>query len=90
MTRSSYKSPFISNKLLINAINAKNNNINEIYTRSRSSTITFDFVGFIVHVYNGKKYFPLSIKENMVGYKFGDFIFTKKKMIFRKKKKKKK
>lgn len=90
MTRSLFKGFFINNKLLKDALSAKNNNMKQIYTRSRSSVITFDFLDLIVNVYNGKKYLPVKIKEDMLGYKFGDFIFTKKKMVFRKKKKKKK
>lgn len=90
MVRSLYKGPFINNKLLKDAIHAKENNVKFIYTRSRSSTITFDFIDLMVYIYNGKKYFPLRINEDMLGYKFGDFIFTKKKMVFKKKKKKKK
>src|SRR3989338_8175551 len=46
MTRSLYKGPFIDNKLLMNLIIAKNKNINTLYTRSRSSVITFDFLNF--------------------------------------------
>ena len=90
MTRSLYKGPFIDNKLLMNLIIAKNKNINTLYTRSRSSVITFDFMNFTIYIYNGKNYFPIKIKENMLGYKLGDFIFTKKRMQFRKKKIKRK
>jgi small subunit ribosomal protein S19 len=90
MTRSLYKGFFVSDKLLRDAILAKKKKSKSIFTRSRSSVITFDFIDLIVNVYNGKKYLPLKIKENMLGYKFGEFIFTKKKMVFRKKKKKKK
>jgi small subunit ribosomal protein S19 len=90
MTRSLFKGFFINNKLLKDALKAREYNKKQIFTRSRSSVITFDFLDLIVNVYNGKKYLPIKIREDMLGYKFGDFIFTKKKMIFRKKKKKKK
>jgi len=87
MTRSLYKGNFIDNKLLQNAIFAKINNKKVIYTRSRSSTITFDFLDLTVFVYNGKIYYPLNIKEYMLGFKFGAFCFTKKRAVFKKKKK---
>jgi small subunit ribosomal protein S19 len=90
MTRSLYKGFFINNKLLKDALKVKNGESKVIFTRSRSSFISFDFLDLIINVYNGKKYLPIKINSNMLGYKFGDFIFTKKKMIFRKKKKKKK
>jgi ribosomal protein S19 len=71
MTRSLYKGFFINTKLLKDAIKAKEKNIKQIYTRSRSSVITFDFIGLIVNVYNGKTYLPIKIKNHMLGYKFG-------------------
>jgi len=45
----------------------KKKNINIIYTRSRNSTITFDFLDLIVYIYNGKMYYPLTIKKNILG-----------------------
>ncbi len=89
MSRSNFKGPFIDSKLLKLAISSKKKNIKHIYTRSRNSTITFDLIGLVVHVYNGKIYYPIYIKEYMLGYKLGSFSFTKKKAIFKKKKKKK-
>ncbi len=88
MTRSNYKGPFVDGKLLKMAIDAKKNNKNVIYTRSRSTTITFDFLDLTVYVYNGKMYYPLNIREHMLGYKFGAFSFSKKKAVYKKKKKK--
>lgn len=88
MVRSLYKGPFVDSKLLRDAIDAKVNNKTVLYTRSRSSTITFDFLDLTVFVYNGKIYYPLIVKEYMLGYKFGAFCFTKKRAVFKKKKKK--
>ena len=88
MIRSLYKGPYIDNKLLKDAIDAKINNKKVLYTRSRSSTITFDFLDLTVFVYNGKIYYPLIVKEYMLGYKFGAFCFTKKRAVFNNKKKK--
>lgn len=48
-----------------------------IKTWSRRSTITPDFVGYTVSVYNGRKHLPIFVTENMVGYKFGDFAPTR-------------
>jgi len=90
MTRSNYKGPFVDFKLLKRAVDAKKKNINTIYTRSRNSTITFDFLDLVVYIYNGKMYYPLTVKKNILGYKFGAFSFTKKKAVYKKKKKKKK
>ena len=48
-----------------------------IKTWSRRSTVTPDFVGYTVAVYDGRKHVPIFITENMVGYKFGEFAPTK-------------
>lgn len=44
-----------------------------------------EYVNFFFYIYNGYKFIYLKINENMVGYKFGEFIYTKKKHVFKKK-----
>ena len=46
-------------------------------TWSRRSTVTPEFVGYTVAVYDGRKHVPVFITENMVGYKFGEFAPTR-------------
>jgi len=55
----------------------------------RSATISPNNIGKVVHVHNGIKYIPLKISDNMVGYKFGMFALTKKRVFHKKKKAKK-
>jgi small subunit ribosomal protein S19 len=43
----------------------------------RRSTIIPQFVGLIFGVHNGKKFIPVSVSENMVGHKFGEFAPTR-------------
>jgi small subunit ribosomal protein S19 len=50
----------------------------QIKTRSRRSTIYPEMIGCTFLVYNGKTYIPVSINENMVGRKLGEFSFTRK------------
>lgn len=45
-----------------------------------------EYINFFFYIYNGHKYIYLKIYENMIGYRFGEFIYTKKKHIFKKKK----
>lgn len=61
-----------------------------IRTMSRNSTIIKKFVGFRFLVHNGRGYRPLDITAEMVGYKFGEFAYTRQRHIFKKKTKKKK
>jgi small subunit ribosomal protein S19 len=48
-----------------------------IKTWSRRSTISPDFVGNTVAVYNGKTFVPVFVSENMVGHKLGEFAPTR-------------
>lgn len=44
---------------------------------ARNNKITLDFVGLRIAIYNGKQFFSILIREEMVGYKFSEFIRTK-------------
>ena len=48
-----------------------------IKTWSRKSTIIPDFVGFSFLIHNGRKFIPLTISEDMVGHKLGEFAPTR-------------
>ncbi|ETO91320.1 MAG: ribosomal protein S19 [Candidatus Xenolissoclinum pacificiensis L6] len=77
MARSVWKGPFCDNSLFRALRKYKNKEISYIKTRSRSSVVLIDFIGCWIHVYNGKKYVPVKISENMVGYKLGEFAPTR-------------
>jgi small subunit ribosomal protein S19 len=48
-----------------------------IKTWSRRSTILPQFVGLTFGVYNGQKFIPVLVSENMVGHKLGEFSPTR-------------
>ena len=48
-----------------------------IKTWSRRSTILPQFVGLTFGVYNGQKFLPVLVTENMIGHKFGEFSPTR-------------
>ena len=48
-----------------------------IKTWSRRSTVMPQFVGLTFGVYNGKKFIPVTISENMVGHKLREFSPTR-------------
>lgn len=78
MTRSIWKGPFVDGDLLKKAEKVKASGRHEqIKTRSRRSTILPDFVGLTFAVYNGHKFIPVSVTENMIGHKFGEFAPTR-------------
>jgi len=84
MSRSKWKGPFINSKQKkVNDISYKKNII-----ISRNSEIVPSYVGTTFNVYNGKLYSEITVNEDMLGHKFGEFSFTRAKFIFKKKKKK--
>lgn len=75
MSRSVWKGPFVDGYVIKKLMKVGTKGI--INIRSRRSTILPDFVGHTFGVYNGKKYIPVSVNENMVGFKFGEFAPTR-------------
>jgi len=78
MSRSVWKGPFVEPSLLEKVEKMKNQSIKQpIKTWSRKSTIIPDFVGLSFLIYNGKKFIPIKISEEMVGHKLGEFSPTR-------------
>ncbi len=78
MARSVWKGPFIDGFLLRKAEKARSSGRNEVIKMwSRRSTILPQFVGLTFGVYNGHKFIPVLVTENMIGHKFGEFSPTR-------------
>jgi len=78
VSRSVWKGPFVDGYLLEKAEKARQSGRNEVIkTWSRRSTILPQFVGLTFGVYNGQKFIPVLVNENMVGHKFGEFSPTR-------------
>jgi small subunit ribosomal protein S19 len=78
MARSVWKGPFVDGYLLAKADASRASGRNEIIRIwSRRSTILPQFVGLTFGVYNGHKFLPVQVNENMVGHKFGEFSPTR-------------
>ena len=78
MARSVWKGPFVDGYLLKKADAAQNSGRKEVIkTWSRRSTILPQFVGLTFGVHNGHKHIPVSISEDMVGMKLGEFAPTR-------------
>ena len=81
MTRSIWKGPFVDVNLIKKAEKSSKSGRKEVLkTWSRRSTILPEFVGLTFGVYNGQKFVPVTINEQMVGHKLGEFSPTR---IFR-------
>ena len=78
MSRSVWKGPFVDPSLIKKVEKQKNQtNKTPIKTWSRKSTIIPEFVGVSFLIYNGKKFIPIKISEDMVGHKLGEFSPTR-------------
>ena len=78
MARSLKKGVYIEEHLVEKILDIKRNNRHDVIkTWSRRSTVIPEMVGMTIAVHNGKKFIPVFITENMVGYKLGEFSETR-------------
>ena len=78
MSRSTWKGPFVEKTLIKKAEKVQQSGKREVIkTWSRRSTIMPDFVGLTFGVFNGLKFIPVTITENMGGHKLGEFSPTR-------------
>ena len=78
MARSVWKGPFIDGYVLKKAEAAQSSGRKQVIKIwSRRSTVLPQFVGLTFGVYNGQKFIPVLISEDMVGHKFGEFSPTR-------------
>ena len=78
MPRSVWKGPFVDGYLLKKAETARDAGRNQVIKIwSRRSTILPQFVGLTFGVYNGRKFIPVNVSDDMIGHKFGEFAPTR-------------
>ena len=78
MSRSIWKGPFVDGYLLKKAETARASGRNDVIKMwSRRSTILPQFVGLTFGVHNGRKHLPVTVTEEMIGQKFGEFSPTR-------------
>jgi len=80
MPRSLKKGPFVDkylSKKITSAQKEANPNKRVVTTYSRRSMVIPDMVGLTFAVYNGRKFIPVFVTEQMVGHKLGEFSHTR-------------
>ena len=78
MTRAVWKGPFVDGYLIKKAQKVSDSGRKEVIkTWSSRSTIIPQFVGLTFGVYNGQKFVPVTVSEQMVGHKLGEFSPTR-------------
>ena len=80
MSRSAKKGPYIDYRLLKKVENTPSGAKTVIKTWSRDASITPEMIGYTFGVHNGKSHLPVTVIEDMVGHKLGEFAPTR---IFR-------
>lgn len=78
MSRSTRKGPWVDQKLLKKVGKLSVGDRTVIKTWSRSSEIAPEMVGFVFGIHNGKFFIEVTITEDMVGHRLGEFSPTKK------------
>lgn len=78
MSRSLKKGPFTDPKLLKKLKALKRGDKTVTKTWSRASMVSPEMVGFTIAVHNGKTHVPIFIVEDMVGFRLGEFVPTRK------------
>lgn len=84
MSRSLWKPEYIHNEFLKQQENIKEKGL--IILQNRSSRILAYMVGYQVQVYNGIRFFIITINADMVGHCIGEFAFTRQKPVQKKQK----
>ena len=78
MPRSIKKGPFVDHHLMDKVVKASSTNDKKPSTTwSRRSMVLPEMVGLTISVHNGRVHVPISIKEDMVGHKLGEFVLTR-------------
>lgn len=85
MSRSKWKGPYVGSKNLQNKELKKQLS----FILNRDVEITPKLIGLTVKIHTGKEYKEVTVTDEMIGYKFGEFVFTREKFSFKNKKNKK-
>ena len=78
MSRSMKKGPWVDPKLLKKISGLKSGDKTVVKTWSRSSQISPEMIGFTFGVHNGKDFISMTIAEEMVGHRLGEFAPSRK------------
>jgi len=78
MARSSKKGPYVDQKLLKKISVLKPGDKTVVRTWSRDSEISPEMVGFTFGVHNGKDFIEVTVNEDMVGHRLGEFSLTRR------------
>lgn len=79
MKRSKWKGPFLKTNDLTSS---------RLVVLPRNYEVTSKIVGLTCNVHSGRTFVKLTITDEMIGHKIGEFVPTRERFVFKKKKKK--
>lgn len=82
MSKSLWKPEFVHNEFILQQ---KVKEKGFIILQNRSSRILESMLGCNLQIYNGIRYFSITVSLEMVGHCVGEFAFTRQKPIIKKK-----
>lgn len=83
MSRSSWKLNYLPNSFLRNSFKKLKN----FQIWARGAVIPSFLLGQLVKIHNGKEFKIIKITDEKIGYKFGEFVSTRKPYMYKGKKK---
>lgn len=86
MSRASWKPLYVNNDFIAQKKNIKEND--DIVVFNRATVLTKQMLGLKIQIYNGIRFYPLTVTADVLGHRVGEFAPTRKKPIPKKKKKK--
>lgn len=78
MSRSSKKGPYVDQNILKKLSKMRTGDPTPVKTWARGSEVSPEMVGFIMAIHNGKTHVNVTIKEEMVGHRLGEFAPSRK------------
>ncbi|MBI2075043.1 MAG: 30S ribosomal protein S19 [Candidatus Harrisonbacteria bacterium] len=78
MSRSSKKGPYVDQNILKKISRLKPGDLTPVKTWARASEIAPEMVGYVLAIHNGKTFINVTMKEEMVGHRVGEFAQTRK------------
>ena len=89
MSRSSWKPLFLSNEFSLQ-LKDKKKTTEPIFSYNRATVLTKPMLGLNINIYNGFRFFNITVSLDMLGHRLGEFAPTRKKPIAKKDKQTKK
>lgn len=87
MSRSSWKSVYLHPEFIVQQ-QLLQSQLKDVVLFNRATVISKQMLGLNLDIYNGLRFFSVTVTPDMIGHTVGEFAPTRKKPVEKKKKKK--